>query len=531
MTLMKIGNLKGPKGDPGAPGVPGTFASASAETVPADESAAVVMSGPETAKQVHFKVPRGLPGVNAVPADEAVAVYVGADDTDSGAAVMERVRSRQIMLDVRDFGAAGDGVTDDTAAIQAAFNAADAAPGNVGVFMQGSFLTSAPLTTRSQMDGTQATIEYTGTGGVALTIGVANATTARRTFHLPRLVCRVNTQQKAWRDPLNGPILTGVKLLNIDACKVYSQFIQHFDEGMVLEGNTRGCDYNEVHPGTLWGNRRQLVLSPVNAGWVNSNHIHGGRAQINNRPDISSNGWGIMNDPDASALVLDNKSGSGPNNNSINDLSVEGHNADLYRAIISGRYNQLNNIRWESPGEPLQILWKSTASTNDINGGYNALNLVEVFEPGAVNCHIKQSGGAFYYRANAVAATTVAAGDPLVLTTWTATNGRKATYDPATGRVTPRQGRWRVFAKIHVSGNASNNGTVTLSLLRNGTAVDHSRIAAPTVAGSMDSLTVEMTEDFSGSDTFSVQVTTTSTTGVSLVSSANYCRFHAEYIS
>lgn len=108
-TYIEIGKLRGPDGDrgpagpagaagPAGPqgprgerGFPGTFASVGAQSVPAEESARVEMTGEELYKHAEFFIPRGLPGVNAVPADDAVATYLGADDTKSGQVLRKRV--------------------------------------------------------------------------------------------------------------------------------------------------------------------------------------------------------------------------------------------------------------------------------------------------------------------------------------------------------------------------------------------------------------------------------------------------------
>src|SRR5690606_29334692 len=102
--------------------------------------------------------PRGLPGVNAVENVTAVAAYI----SDKASAVFEALAvlfGRKRGEDVRDFGAVGDGVADDTAAIQACIDAA----GDTGavLFPPGIFYITAPLVLRAGTElrgaGTKAT--------------------------------------------------------------------------------------------------------------------------------------------------------------------------------------------------------------------------------------------------------------------------------------------------------------------------------------------------------------------------------------
>lgn len=92
-----------------------------AKGVAADQPAAARMTGPDQGLQIEVDVPRGLPGVNAVPADEAVAVYLAASDSVTGKAAGKLFKRD---ISPMSFGAVGDGVADDTAAVQAAANAA-----------------------------------------------------------------------------------------------------------------------------------------------------------------------------------------------------------------------------------------------------------------------------------------------------------------------------------------------------------------------------------------------------------------------
>lgn len=64
---------------------------ATVETVPADQPARVTMTGPDQNRKFDFKVPRGLPGVNALDNDEAVATYLRAKDSQTHGALVPAV--------------------------------------------------------------------------------------------------------------------------------------------------------------------------------------------------------------------------------------------------------------------------------------------------------------------------------------------------------------------------------------------------------------------------------------------------------
>lgn len=84
MAWVTTDNIRGNKGDKGDTG---SIASASAESVDAGEPAAVIMTGTDAVKHAHFKVPRGIPGLNAVPTDEGVGAYISALETATRAAL------------------------------------------------------------------------------------------------------------------------------------------------------------------------------------------------------------------------------------------------------------------------------------------------------------------------------------------------------------------------------------------------------------------------------------------------------------
>lgn len=108
VQFRHLGNIRGPRGFPGEKGATGTFASADAHTLPASEPATVEITGPETAKSVSFGIPRGLPGLNAVPTDEAFATLMLAEDTETG----RLLRSHFLTTGSEDV--VPDGVTDNS---------------------------------------------------------------------------------------------------------------------------------------------------------------------------------------------------------------------------------------------------------------------------------------------------------------------------------------------------------------------------------------------------------------------------------
>lgn len=110
--VARLGTFKGDKGDTG------TIAFATAETVPADQPAEVEMVGPPENRGLHMKMPRGLPGFDAVPTDEGIATLIAAADSQTSTALNAgRVATMNLRKVVTPSG------VDDTAAVNAALAA------------------------------------------------------------------------------------------------------------------------------------------------------------------------------------------------------------------------------------------------------------------------------------------------------------------------------------------------------------------------------------------------------------------------
>lgn len=119
-NVVALAGLKGPKGDTGGTGPRG----------PAGSDASVTASSIADAM--------GLSGLSA--GDQIAVDTVGAD----GRPASWKKKARDV-LNVKDFGAKGDGSTDDTAAIQAAIDYAVAAGRRSVYFSAGTYIVTSPL--------------------------------------------------------------------------------------------------------------------------------------------------------------------------------------------------------------------------------------------------------------------------------------------------------------------------------------------------------------------------------------------------
>lgn len=113
---------------------------------------------------------RGFPGVNAVPADQAVAGYLAAPDSETGQAFRGTLRDISDRIDATDFGVAAT-KADNTAGLQAAVDAAvllgkplDLPAGQIKT---GAVQVTGPVSIAGKGKGV-TTIKHTGTGTAAI---------------------------------------------------------------------------------------------------------------------------------------------------------------------------------------------------------------------------------------------------------------------------------------------------------------------------------------------------------------------------
>ena len=204
-------------------------------------------------------------------------------------------------LSARDFGATGDGATDDGPALQAAMNGA-AASGKRLEIGEGTFRTSLAL----QLPGAAAgltmrgTILYAGPAGTpALVLGDGGASNNQGKRYLGLSVVRA--VQSDWSSDAD----VGIQIRNIDACVVEVRRAERFSIGVQLIGDARGCEDSELRYGRIIDNRIGLDLRTLTAAaWMNSLRHHGGHFACSSttNPGLARFGVRLSAAPDAYVL-------------------------------------------------------------------------------------------------------------------------------------------------------------------------------------------------------------------------------------
>ena len=137
-------------------GPPGTFDQITVDTIAADAPASATIGGTPGNRTAHFNLPQGLPGVNAVDNDSAVATYIRAVGGSQTRTAIENALGRDF-LSAAALGVDQTGETPAHVALQAALNLAAAAGKRLKT--AGVIWLGAPITpvTNGYWDGGQAT--------------------------------------------------------------------------------------------------------------------------------------------------------------------------------------------------------------------------------------------------------------------------------------------------------------------------------------------------------------------------------------
>ena len=183
---------------------------------------------------------------------------------------LDKVKShlKNISVDVKEFGAVGDGVTDDTEAIQSAYNSLndyDTLTISPGTYKITNLVFNNP---KVYIDFRGRFVQDKEASGSAITIGGESFSTIG-TFY--RGILDVRKESRNW-----SVDSVGIDLINVDEA-VLTTNTSDFKRNIVLRGIGRGCCYNNIYIIRNVNAVRGIEFIRDEDGWVNENKFHGGR--------------------------------------------------------------------------------------------------------------------------------------------------------------------------------------------------------------------------------------------------------------
>ena len=193
-----------------------------------------------------------------------------------------------VQVNVKQFGAIGDGINDDTQAINDAIAYSQTLikplilfPAAVGYRVTSGIV--IPFNTHVEMVGY---ILYDGVNDkTCLTIGSSTTLTFDTDLNL-----RVkNKNASTWA--LDTCI--GIKIINANACNINVKYTSSFTIGVQFSGNNGGLVYNNVTLGYIFNNKYGVDLINEGTGWCNENLFFGGRFGLTSTTNASQNRYGV----------------------------------------------------------------------------------------------------------------------------------------------------------------------------------------------------------------------------------------------
>jgi hypothetical protein len=249
------------------------------------------------------------------------------------------------------YGAVGNGVADDTAAVRAAFDAATAArragltgtiyhPGAT-VVLKGIYnlpTLAAPIDVSSNVQGSTATlIAPAAYAGIVLRVGHAASGSILQTadIKLP------DVTKPATAGPLTAGSV-GVRVQNLYNSRLDFGRVAYFETGHHYTGLGNGTVYNTVNIGWISYCKVSMRLVPDTGGWVNQNTFIGGGVQQSPSFDgggTRRTGW--------RHVVIDGAGINAVDMNKFIGTSFEGDASAYHIDITQGRNNTFDGCRFE----------------------------------------------------------------------------------------------------------------------------------------------------------------------------------------
>lgn len=276
-------------------------------------------------------------------------------------------KSPQVEVLVEDFGAAGNGTTNDAAAIQRAIDKAGDS-GTVRFMPKKNYLLNSGLTFPYDnqvviAEGAQFTVNFSGVG---ITIGreyeVGEPAQRHVTWHGGRII-------RSSHNFSSGNI--GMRLLNLGHSHIGGFKIFGFEKGLELLGDGAGTQYNVLTLAEIGYCKHGIALIARNSGWANGNSFFGsGRVGYYENQPNATGGYALyLNREETSIYVV--------NQNQFYGLALE--NGMSFNKPAGAIYANCDNclfsgLRYEGFDSPKINGDTPDFNSCDIHGGAELLN-------------------------------------------------------------------------------------------------------------------------------------------------------------
>ncbi len=244
-------------------------------------------------------------------------------------------------LNAGDFGAVGDGVTDDTEALRAACAMA-AFQGRVLEIAEGTYRISDTVTLPGAAAGLlmRGVIQSDGGGYAALVLGDGGAVRNGEKIYSGLRVVRA--AQSDWSDEAD----IGIVLRNLDASQVEIRQAEGYTIGVRTLGDGRGMQNSTLFLGRLVNNRIGLDVHTGTAqGWNNAVRYYGGHFAVASYVNRGMSRFGVRFSAEPGAYVLHNgHTFDTPNFELQADVTTEGI---PFLIEVNSRGMQARGIRME----------------------------------------------------------------------------------------------------------------------------------------------------------------------------------------